>query len=32
MHGRKLRKSDMLNGIAYTPAGVTEIMRRHQEG
>ena len=32
MHGQKLTKADMLNGIAYTPAGVTEIMRRQQEG
>jgi intracellular sulfur oxidation DsrE/DsrF family protein len=32
MHAEKLTKSDMLNGIAYTPSGVTEIMRRQQEG
>lgn len=32
MHGRKLARSDMLDGIAYVPAGVVEIMKRQQEG
>ncbi|MGE5170621.1 MAG: DsrE family protein [Rudaea sp.] len=32
MHGQKLTKADMLQGIDYAPAGVTEIMRRQQEG
>lgn len=32
MHGQKLAKPDMLEGIGYVPAGVTEIMKRQQEG
>lgn len=32
MHGHKLTKADMLDGIAYVPAGVVEIMKREQEG
>jgi intracellular sulfur oxidation DsrE/DsrF family protein len=32
MHGHKLTKSDMLDGIGYVPAGVVEIMKRQQEG
>ena len=32
MRGQKLVKADMLDGIAYVPAGVVEIMRRQQEG
>ena len=32
MHGQKLTKDDMLNGIAYVGAGVVEIMRRQQQG
>jgi intracellular sulfur oxidation DsrE/DsrF family protein len=32
MHGHKLTKADMLDGIGYVPAGVVEIMKRQQEG
>ena len=32
MHGQKLVKADMLDGIDYVPAGVVEIMRKQQEG
>ena len=32
MRGQKLTKADMLEGIAYVPAGVTEIMQRQQQG
>ena len=32
MHGQKLTKDDMLNGIGYVQAGVVEIMRKQQEG
>lgn len=32
MHGHKLTKNDMLNGIGYVPSGVVEIMKRQQEG
>ena len=32
MHGQKLVRADMLDGIGYVPAGVVEIMRRQQEG
>lgn len=32
MHGQKLTKQDMLNGIDYVPAGVVEIMHRQQQG
>ena len=32
MTGQKLTKADMLPRIGYVPAGVTEIMRKQQEG
>lgn len=32
MHGHKLTKSDMLDGIGYVPAGVVEIMKKQREG
>jgi len=32
MHGQKLTKDDMLNGIGYVGAGVVEIMQRQQQG
>jgi intracellular sulfur oxidation DsrE/DsrF family protein len=32
MRGQKLSKDDMLTGISYVPAGVTEIMKRQHEG
>ena len=32
MRGQKLTKDDMLPAIAYVPAGVTEIMKKQQEG
>src|SRR4051812_34859709 len=32
MAGQKLTKTDMLPRIGYAPAGVTEIMRKQQEG
>lgn len=32
MRGQKLAKADMLNGIAYVPAGVVEIMQKQQQG
>lgn len=32
MRGQKLTKADMLEGIAYVPAGVVEIMQRQQQG
>jgi intracellular sulfur oxidation DsrE/DsrF family protein len=32
MHGQKLAKSDMLDGIGYVPAGVVEIMQKQQQG
>jgi uncharacterized protein len=32
MRGQKLAKADMLDGIAYVPAGVVEIMRKQQQG
>ncbi|SFC12166.1 hypothetical protein SAMN05216344_109117 [Polaromonas sp. OV174] len=32
MRGQKLGKDDMLNGISYVPAGVTEIMKKQGEG
>lgn len=32
MRGQKLTKDDMLAGISYVPAGVTEIMRKQHEG
>jgi intracellular sulfur oxidation DsrE/DsrF family protein len=32
MHGQKLAKSDMLDGIGYVRAGVVEIMQKQQQG
>jgi intracellular sulfur oxidation DsrE/DsrF family protein len=32
MHGQKLVKQDMLDGIGYVGAGVVEIMQRQQQG
>ncbi len=32
MRGQKLIKDDMAPGIGYVPAGVTEIMKKQQEG
>jgi intracellular sulfur oxidation DsrE/DsrF family protein len=32
MRGQKLTKDDMLGGISYVPAGVTEIMKKQSEG
>lgn len=32
MRGQKLTKDDMLAGIRYVPAGVTEIMKKQHEG
>jgi intracellular sulfur oxidation DsrE/DsrF family protein len=32
MRGQKLAKSDMLPHLEYVPAGVTEIMRKQQQG
>ena len=32
MHGQKLAKPDMLDGIGYVKAGVVEIMQRQQQG
>jgi intracellular sulfur oxidation DsrE/DsrF family protein len=32
MHGQKLTKADMLNGVSYAPAGVVEIMQKQQQG
>ena len=32
MHGHKLSRSDMIDGIGYVRAGVVEIMRRQQQG
>lgn len=32
MRGQKLTKDDMLAGIGYVPAGVTEIMKKQHEG
>ncbi|WP_411882060.1 DsrE family protein [Polaromonas sp. YR568] len=32
MRGQKLTKDDMLTGISYVPAGVTEIMKKQHEG
>ena len=32
MHGQKLVKADMLDGIGYVPAGVVEIMQKQQKG
>ncbi len=32
MRGQKLTRDDMLSGISYVPAGVTEIMKRQGEG
>ena len=32
MRGQKLTKDDMLGGIGYVNAGVTEIMKKQGEG
>jgi intracellular sulfur oxidation DsrE/DsrF family protein len=32
MKGQKLTRTDMLNGIGYVPAGVVELMSKHQQG
>lgn len=32
MHGQKLVRADMLDGIGYVPAGVVEIMQKQQQG
>ncbi|MES2412298.1 MAG: DsrE family protein [Pseudomonadota bacterium] len=32
MRGQKLTRDDMLAGISYVPAGVTEIMKKQTEG
>jgi len=32
VHGQKLVKADMLDGIGYVPAGVVEIMQKQQQG
>ena len=32
MRGQKLTRDDMLSGLAYVPAGVTEIMTKQSEG
>jgi intracellular sulfur oxidation DsrE/DsrF family protein len=32
MHNTKTSKADMYDGIAYTPAGVTHLMKRQAEG
>ena len=32
MHGQKLAKTDMLDGIGYVRAGVVEIMQKQQQG
>ncbi len=32
MQNTKTTKADMYDGIAYTPAGVTHLMKRQQEG
>jgi uncharacterized protein len=32
MRGQKLSRDDMLGGISYVPAGVTEIMQKQMEG
>ena len=32
MRGQKLTRDDMLGGISYVPAGVTEIMKKQGEG
>ena len=32
MHGQKLAKADMLDGIGYVRAGVVEIMQKQQQG
>jgi intracellular sulfur oxidation DsrE/DsrF family protein len=32
MKAQKLARADMLEGIAYVPAGVVEIMQKQQEG
>jgi hypothetical protein len=32
MHGRKIKKEDLIDGIGYTRAGYVEIVRRQQQG
>jgi intracellular sulfur oxidation DsrE/DsrF family protein len=32
MKGQKLERKDMLGGIAYVPAGVSELVKKQQEG
>ena len=32
MKGQKLERKDMLNGIAYVPAGVVELVAKQQQG
>jgi len=32
MHNTKTTKADMYDGIGYTPAGVTHLMKRQREG
>jgi intracellular sulfur oxidation DsrE/DsrF family protein len=32
MKAQKLARADMLDGIAYVPAGVVEIVQKQQEG
>lgn len=32
MQGQKLTRDDMLTGISYVPAGVTEIMKKQYQG
>ena len=32
MRGQKLTRDDMLSGLAYVPAGVTEIMTKQSDG
>jgi intracellular sulfur oxidation DsrE/DsrF family protein len=32
MRGQKLTRDDMLTGISYVPAGVTEIIKKQSEG
>lgn len=32
MKGQKLERKDMLNGIAYVPAGVVELVEKQQQG
>jgi intracellular sulfur oxidation DsrE/DsrF family protein len=32
MRGQKLTRADMLPNLEYVPAGVTEIMKKQQQG